>query len=128
MDQPSASMGLVPSSNPVDWTVVCLCAEWCGVCREYEGSFRELESLHPQVKFLWVDVEDREDVVQDFDVETFPTLLIAQGLAARFLGPLLPQAGVLDRLLRSLMESPAEEVGPGEGAQALWGRVRAAHA
>jgi hypothetical protein len=35
------------------------------------------------VRWEWLDVEDREDLVDDVDVETFPTLLIGQG--ARFL-------------------------------------------
>lgn len=128
MDRPSAPSGLAPSASAAaEWSVVCLCAEWCGVCREYEGLFKALESLHPGVRFLWIDVEDREDIVEDFDVETFPSLLIAQGPLVRFLGPLLPQSGVLDRLLRSLMERPGAEAGPGGEAQALWARVRAAN-
>lgn len=128
MDRPSASAGLSPAAaSASEWWVVCLCAEWCGVCREYERLFRSLASAHPGVRFLWVDVEDQEDVIGDLDVETFPTLLIAQGCRARFLGPLLPQAGVLDRLLRSLAEQPAAAAAdPDDAAQALLERLRAA--
>ena len=42
------------------WTVVCLCAGWCGVCREYRAVFDALAAAHPQVRFDWVDVEDEE--------------------------------------------------------------------
>ena len=54
------------------------------------------------MRFVWLDVEDREDVAGDLDIETFPSILVAQGEQARFLGPVLPQAGVLARMLQSL--------------------------
>ncbi|MDA8456818.1 thioredoxin family protein [Acidovorax sp. GBBC 3334] len=93
------------------WWVVCLCAEWCGVCREYRAVFDALRAAHPETRFEWVDVEDEEGLAGDLDVETFPTVLIADGAQARFLGPLLPQAGVLARLLSGLQGSgPATPV------------------
>lgn len=81
----------------------------------------------PGVRFEWVDIEDEDDLVGDVDVETFPTVLIGDAHGARFLGPVLPQAGVLRRLLGSLRDAPP---GPaalaGPEAQALLGSVRAA--
>jgi hypothetical protein len=65
-------------------------------------------------------------VAGDLDVETFPTLLIAEGDAVRFLGPLLPQAPVLARLLASLRTGQGGAVADAE-AQAVFERVRAAH-
>ena len=44
------------------WWVVCLCAQWCGVCNQYRSTFAELASQFPQMRFVWLDVEDREDV------------------------------------------------------------------
>ena len=58
------------------WWVVCLCAGWCGVCREYQPLFGALAVQHPGIRFQWVDVEDESDVVGDLDIETFPTLLM----------------------------------------------------
>ena len=108
------------------WWVVCLCADWCGTCRDYRALFDALAPAYPGVRFVWVDIEDEADVAGDLDVETFPTLLVADGQTARFLGPLLPQAAVLSRLLESL------QAGQGGGradplAQAVFERVRAAH-
>jgi hypothetical protein len=60
----------------------------------------------PQVQFSWVDVEDRADAMGDLDIETFPTLLVAQGHRARFLGPVPPAAGAIGRLLESLRSDP----------------------
>lgn len=57
---------------------------------------------HPGVPFLWLDIEDQAALVGDLDIETFPTLLIADGDALRFAGPMLPHVGTLTRLLGSL--------------------------
>jgi hypothetical protein len=39
--------------------VVCLCAEWCGVCRDYRHSFEQVKLAiaadHPQAQFVWLD-------------------------------------------------------------------------
>lgn len=107
------------------WGVVCLCAAWCGVCRQYSTELQALQTAYPQVHFEWVDVEDQEDLVGDFDVETFPTLLIGHGERAVFFGPLLPQITVLERLLQSLMQSPPAPAALPSEIHALWQRVAA---
>jgi len=90
--------------------VICLCAEWCGACREYRPLFEQVASAHPALRFAWVDIEDHADIADDFDVETFPTLLIAGAAGTRFLGPLLPHAETLSRLLGALQ--PAQPSTP----------------
>lgn len=110
------------------WWVVCLCAGWCGVCRDYRALFDGLAAAHPQARFEWVDVEDDEDLAGDLDVETFPTLLVADGRRARFLGPLLPQAAVLERLLSSLQRGESVPAALPPEAQGVFDRVRAARA
>ena len=109
-----------------DWWAVCLCAAWCGTCGIYRPLFDELARAHPDVRFEWVDIEDESDIAGDLDVETFPTLLIADGERALFLGPLLPQAPVLARLLASLQAAAPGSAGPGGEAQQVFERVRAA--
>ncbi|MDD2546407.1 MAG: thioredoxin family protein [Burkholderiaceae bacterium] len=122
------SLAPLPESGPTavahGWWVVCLCADWCGTCRDYRPMFEALARAHPSVRFEWVDVEDAADLAGDLEVETFPTLLIADGRQARFLGPLLPQAAVLERLLASL-QAAASGRGAGDAAQQVFERVRA---
>jgi len=85
--------------------VVCLCADWCAVCRDYRGSFAQVQAAvqadHPQAQFVWLDVEDEADLLYPLDVDDFPTLLIAVGDAPRFFGPLTPQPQTLERLVRN---------------------------
>ena len=83
--------------------VICLCAQWCGTCREFATGFQQAAQAHPGLVFRWVDVEDEAAAVGDLDVETFPTLVIgAADGGVRFAGPVLPQAAQIPRLLKSL--------------------------
>jgi thioredoxin-like negative regulator of GroEL len=91
---------------PHDWWVICLCAEWCGVCREWREPFEQLAAAHPDLRFAWVDVEDEAQAMGDVDIETFPTMLVARGDSPRFFGPVQPSAALLSRLLASLVEGP----------------------
>lgn len=119
---------MLPSEDAPDaenlW-VVCLCAEWCGVCRDYRALLDGLAAAHPQARFVWVDVEDEAELAGEVDVDTFPTLLLAADGAARFLGPLLPQAGVLKRLLDNIHEQAP--LPAAHEAQALLARITAKH-
>lgn len=88
--------------------VTCLCAEWCGTCREYRPSFEALSMRFPQANFLWVDVEDEPELAGDVDVENFPTLVVQRDQHVLFCGPMLPQVSLLERMLESLLEMDAE--------------------
>ncbi len=121
-------MGAGFKASDTQWWVVCLCAQWCGTCREYRAVFDQLELQYPQARFLWVDVEDQEDLVGDVDVVTFPTLLIARSKTAYFLGPLLPQRQVLARLLDQLIDLPLGAQGASvPQAGPLWLQIRQAY-
>ena len=47
-----------PAAQPGGWWAVCLCAGWCGTCRDYRALFDALAQAHPEVRFEWVDIED----------------------------------------------------------------------
>jgi len=91
------------AANPALW-VLCLCAEWCGTCREYQPLFNQLAADMPQARFVWVDVETHDDLLQDLDIENFPTLLIADAQhQARFAGTVLPHFETLQRLCKAAL-------------------------
>jgi len=100
-------MNLDMPPAPASALVVCLCAAWCGVCRDYQSRFAQVQARFPQVEFLWIDVEDEADLLHPLDIEDFPTLLLASGNVPRFLGPVTPQAEMLERLIRSQIQDAA---------------------
>ena len=106
---PNSSAAEPLTTLEVTW-VICLCAGWCGVCRDYQAIFMQLAKSHPAFRFVWLDVEDQADLVGDIDVETFPTLLMADAQGTRFFGPVTPQAAALSRLLHSLQNASLQAV------------------
>jgi thioredoxin-like negative regulator of GroEL len=92
------------------WVVACLCADWCDVCRQYRAGFEDLADQHPDKYFLWIDIEDEADVVGDFDVENFPTLLIQRDDTVAFFGTVLPEIRQANRLLLAQTEKSENEL------------------
>ncbi|MDB5779586.1 MAG: hypothetical protein JWP93_1951, partial [Polaromonas sp.] len=45
----------VPATD-VTW-VVCLCADWCGLCRDYAAVFAQMAARYPAFRFAWLDIE-----------------------------------------------------------------------
>lgn len=116
------------NASPSARLVVCLCAEWCGVCREYRPRFQQLQDRFPGMKFLWVDVEDEADLLHPLDVENFPTLLLAVGDQPLFFGTLTPQIETLERLIRSHLEDASATGLTDPDLSSAMARIRAAHA
>jgi hypothetical protein len=54
---------------------------------------------HPQFRFLWIDIEDSAALLDQVEVENFPTILIGEGERPRFFGAITPQREVLLRLI-----------------------------
>ena len=92
-----------------DLLVACLCADWCGTCREYREGFDALAERVPEARFLWLDVEDEADLLDDYDVEDFPTLLIQRGEQVLFFGTMLPHHELLLRTLQSYQAMSPDE-------------------
>lgn len=91
------------------WVVACLCAAWCDVCTQYRPGFDALAARHSDALFLWIDIEDRADIVGEFDVENFPTLLIQRGNDVAFYGTTLPDPHIAGRLLTAHANKTNEE-------------------
>jgi thioredoxin 1 len=90
--------------------VACLCAAWCGTCRDYAPLLAELgRSMGAPVRTRWIDIEDEAELVDGIDVENFPTLLIARADRLLFFGTVLPHASTLQRLAETAL---ANELAP----------------
>lgn len=93
----------------MEFAVICLCAEWCGTCREYRAGFEALAGEFPGARFRWVDIEDQADEMGDLDVENFPAILIRRGSDVLFFGTMLPHHGLLKRTLETFVAQSPEE-------------------
>jgi thioredoxin 1 len=94
-------------SLQTDFTLIALCAEWCGTCRDYRRVFEQRAAERHDARHIWVDIEDDADWLGELDVETFPTLLVLRSRQPQFYGPVLPAIEVVDRMLHSLHRSAA---------------------
>jgi hypothetical protein len=113
-----------PGTDDSNLRAICLCAEWCGVCREWRATFQAEAASRDGVAFSWIDVEDEAPAMGDVDIETFPTLLIARGENVIFFGPVQPSAVQFTRLLTSLQAS-ASPASPDPEAAPLLQRLLA---
>jgi thiol-disulfide isomerase/thioredoxin len=104
--------------------VACLCAEWCGTCRDYRSAaFEQCRRQFADARFEWVDIENESNLVGDLDVENFPTLLVARGGQILFFGTMLPHADHLVRLLRTLADADAPSIATDPALRALAGQL-----
>ncbi|WP_374666026.1 thioredoxin family protein [Ramlibacter sp.] len=94
--------------------LACLCAAWCRTCDAYAATLRgvveDLAAEGMRLHVTWIDIEDEADLVGDFDVETFPTLVVIDGADVRFAGAVTPEPATLSRLLRALAADAAAGV------------------
>ena len=81
--------------------IACLCADWCGTCKDYRTLFLQMQAEFPLARFVWVDVEDHADLVDPIEVDNFPTLLIAAQSEPQFFGTITPHLDTLRRLIQS---------------------------
>ncbi len=59
--------------------------------------------------FTWIDIEDHAEQAGDIDVENFPTILIQRDNTVLFLGTVLPDHGLLRRLIETFAAQAPEE-------------------
>jgi thioredoxin 1 len=103
---------------------VCLCAAWCDTCTAYRPVLERMAEHFPDARFVWLDIEDHEDMLGALDIENFPTLLVAVDDDVRFFGTLTPQPETLTRLLRASFEGSTGGATDADAA-ALLARLRA---
>lgn len=106
-----AAVNPSPAGTPAPAVhVACLCAAWCRLCEGYAPVFEQvtqaLRAQHPGLQVHWIDIEDEAELLGEFDVETFPTVVVLVGAALRFAGPLAPQPETLQRVLATVLAAP----------------------
>jgi thioredoxin 1 len=61
----------------------------------------------PRVRFVWIDIEERPDVIGEMAIEAIPSLGVLRGDAAVHFGPCVPRREIVERLLRGLETADA---------------------
>ncbi|WP_255152375.1 thioredoxin family protein [Halorarius halobius] len=63
-------------------------ADWCGPCKTQDPILEELEAEFPDVNFEKVNVDEQQDVANEYQVRSLPTLVVENddGIVERFVG------------------------------------------
>ncbi|MFB6079827.1 MAG: thioredoxin domain-containing protein [Haloferacaceae archaeon] len=63
-------------------------ADWCGPCKTQDPILEELESDYESVEFEKIDVDENQDVANQYSVRSLPTLVVEDddGEVERFIG------------------------------------------
>ena len=63
-------------------------ADWCGPCKTQDPILEELEDDYPDVSFEKVDVEEEQEIANQYQVRSLPTLIVENddGVVDRFVG------------------------------------------
>ena len=74
-------------------------ADWCGPCKQQDPILEDLEAEWENVEFEKIDVEEQQDVANQYEVRSLPTLVVENddGIIDRFIG--LTQADEIERAL-----------------------------
>ncbi len=54
-------------------------AGWCGPCKAMKPILEELAAAKPEIKFVAVDIDDQDELADDYDVASIPCLVLFKG-------------------------------------------------
>jgi thioredoxin 1 len=63
-------------------------ADWCGPCKTQDPILEELEEEYEDVSFEKINVDEQQDIANEYQVRSLPTLIIENddGIVERFVG------------------------------------------
>ena len=76
-------------------------ADWCGPCKTQDPILEELEEEWNEVEFEKINVDENQDVANEYQVRSLPTLIVENedGVVERFIG--VTQADDIEDALES---------------------------
>ena len=63
------------TENADKLVIVDFFATWCGPCKQIAPAFEALAAEHSDVVFIKVDVDELEDIAEQFNVSAMPTFI-----------------------------------------------------
>jgi thioredoxin 1 len=69
-------------------TLLDFYADWCGPCKTQDPILDELAEQYPDIEFEKIDVDEEQDVANEYQVRSLPTLIVEDddGIVKRFVG------------------------------------------
>ena len=63
-------------------------ADWCGPCKTQDPILEELEEQWTDVGFEKIDVDEKQEIANEYQVRSLPTLIVENddGVIERFVG------------------------------------------
>jgi len=63
-------------------------ADWCGPCKTQDPILEDIEEEYPEVDFEKIDVDAEQDIANEYQVRSLPTLVVENddGIVERFIG------------------------------------------
>ena len=59
-----------------DTVIVDFWASWCGPCRSFAPTFETASENHTDIVFAKVNTEEQQDLAQEYNIRSIPTLMI----------------------------------------------------
>ncbi|MEF8813461.1 MAG: thioredoxin [Halovenus sp.] len=69
-------------------TLMDFYADWCGPCKTQDPILEELAEEYADVEFEKIDVDEKQEVANEYQVRSLPTLIVENddGIVERFVG------------------------------------------
>jgi thioredoxin 1 len=63
-------------------------ADWCGPCKTQDPILEDVSEEYPDVEFEKINVDEQQDVANEYQVRSLPTLIVENddGIVERFVG------------------------------------------
>lgn len=81
-----------------------ICADWCGTCRAFREVVEAMQHTDAALRWIWVDIDQEEALLESFEIEAFPTLLVMRGESLHYFGAVRPTSEAVVPLVRSVRE------------------------
>jgi thioredoxin 1 len=78
-------------------TVVKFSSDWCNPCKVLQKTLDKLEPQYPNVNFIHVDVEDSEELAQQYQIQNIPVMVFISADGENFIRKvgLMPEKAIV---------------------------------
>ena len=89
-----------PANPANNCLAVIVCADWCGVCRNFKTIVKDFHGC----RVTWIDLDDFEELPGSPEIETFPTVIVVKDAAVLFIGAIKPNKESLEGIIGAVSD------------------------